>query len=897
MSGDATPPPAVSPLLTRLTSALADRYTLEREIGEGGMATVFLATDARHERRVAIKVLHPELSAMLGPERFLSEIKLTASLQHPHILPLFDSGVADGFLYYVMPFVEGETLRRRLDRERQLPVADAVRLATEISDALEYAHTRGIVHRDVKPENVLLQSGRAVVADFGIALAVQHAGGTRMTQTGLSLGTPQYMAPEQAMGERNIDARADIYALGAMTYEMLAGEPPFSGPTAQAIVARVMTERARPLRTVRDTVPESVEVAVATALEKLPADRFASAALFSQALSAPTTSRATRLHASGGVSVGAARVSWRRLAPIAAVAALAGTVIGGGAVWRMRAPDSAALQLPVHFAVTSPDSVRIRLVCCGHMFAISDDGRWLAFQGSGTTDSSRGIQWGLYLRDLTELSTRRLPGTANATSMFFSPRGNELGYVADQKLWRLVLTGSEPQLIAAVPDGFVGGGTWSDDGDITLAVSGRMLHVSASGGALAPLFAPDTTGLQFGGPQRWSNEEVLLYSAASFTQTPQIVWRSLATGGASHVVADGATPHYVPGQRALIFVRDDGAIMRYPFNLATGDTTGPGVILANSVLRRSPVLLHAEYAISATGTLVLPERRENRETRGLSFVDLRRDEAATKTAVADFPAIFRLGFTPSVTRLLVVAGPTGNEVGAYVYDVERGSTTRLPVDGRLTATGMTRDGDSLIFSTGQNQLFIRAMDGSGAQVPLLRLTDWTPSVTISAWGPWIVFPGRTGGAGGLRHIGVAHRDSMGRVRPLSTVPHEENAPAISPDGKWLAFTSLEDGREQVLVTAFPIPGGRFPVSTNGGAWPSWRRDSRTIYFQQNNRIMAADFDGAPTPRLGIPRQIYQRDPWGAAAVASDGQHLVFSDLVREGEIAALTVKMNALSGK
>jgi len=187
------------------------------------MATVYLAEDLKHHRKVAIKVLHAELSAILGPDRFLKEIELTANLQHPHILPLFDSGSADGLLYYVMPYVEGETLRGRLERERQLPIASAVRIACEVADALEYAHKRGVVHRDIKPENILLHDGRALVADFGIALAVQQAGGERMTQTGLSLGTPQYMSPEQAMGERNIDARTDIYALGAVTYEMLAG--------------------------------------------------------------------------------------------------------------------------------------------------------------------------------------------------------------------------------------------------------------------------------------------------------------------------------------------------------------------------------------------------------------------------------------------------------------------------------------------------------------------------------------------------------------------------------------------------------------------------------------------------------------------------------------------------
>ena len=234
-------------LLGRLQSALADRYRLDREIGAGGMATVYLAEDVRHDRRVALKVLRPELAAVIGAERFLAEIKLTANLQHPHILPLFDSGEADGYLFYVMPFVEGETLRDRLNREKQLPVADAVRITIEVASALDYAHRHGVVHRDIKPENILLHDGSALVADFGIALAASKASGARMTETGMSLGTPHYMSPEQAMGEREITARSDVYALGAVLYEMLTGEPPFTGATAQAVVARVLTESPRPL--------------------------------------------------------------------------------------------------------------------------------------------------------------------------------------------------------------------------------------------------------------------------------------------------------------------------------------------------------------------------------------------------------------------------------------------------------------------------------------------------------------------------------------------------------------------------------------------------------------------------------------------------------------------------
>jgi eukaryotic-like serine/threonine-protein kinase len=287
-SGVLVPAPAAG---ARLAVAVEGRYEVERELGRGGMATVHQARDLRHGRRVAIKVLRDELSAALGAERFLKEIEVTASLQHPHILPLFDSGSVGGLLYYVMPLVEGETLRERLSRDGQLPVDEAVRLAGEIADALEHAHRRGVVHRDVKPENVLLQGERgsthALVADFGIALAIEQAGGERLTRTGLTLGTPQYMAPEQARGEKGVDARADVYALGAVLYEMLAGEPPFAAPTAQQVVARVMHDAPPSLTARGHRVPPHLDAAVRRALAKRPDDRFPSAATFAAALAAP----------------------------------------------------------------------------------------------------------------------------------------------------------------------------------------------------------------------------------------------------------------------------------------------------------------------------------------------------------------------------------------------------------------------------------------------------------------------------------------------------------------------------------------------------------------------------------------------------------------------------------
>ena len=282
-------------VITSLRS-LAARYVVERELGSGGMATVFLAQDLKHRRKVAVKVLKPELAVSLGAERFLREIDTTASLRHPHILPLYDSGEVRGALYYVMPFVEGESLRDLLRREGRLPLDDALRIAREVAGALAYAHTRGIVHRDIKPENILLESGHAVVTDFGIARAVREAGTESLTGAGVSLGTPAYMSPEQAAGERELDGRSDLYSLGCVLYEMLAGQPPFVGPSASSVIRQHMVVEPRPIANLRPAVPAPVAAALERALAKNPADRFALVSQFGDALgvgeSTPVTSAA-----------------------------------------------------------------------------------------------------------------------------------------------------------------------------------------------------------------------------------------------------------------------------------------------------------------------------------------------------------------------------------------------------------------------------------------------------------------------------------------------------------------------------------------------------------------------------------------------------------------------------
>jgi serine/threonine-protein kinase len=335
--------------LDRLKSALGDRYDVERPIGEGGMATVYLARDLKHERRVAIKVLRPELSASLGADRFLREIRVAANLQHPNILGLYDSGEVDGLLYYVMPFVEGESLRDRLNREQQLPIHDALQITREAGEALDYAHKHGIVHRDIKPENILVQGGHALVADFGIARAVDAAG-EKLTQTGMAVGTPAYMSPEQAHGGDHVDARSDVYSLGCVLYELLIGQPPFTGPNAMAIMARHAMEVVPSLQVVRQSVPDDVEDAVLRALEKTPADRFQTMAEFCERLSEAAAESTMARTAARRAATGAARrvgtreiaaaqtpepSAKRRVLPIAA-GALALLLVVGGAFAALR---------------------------------------------------------------------------------------------------------------------------------------------------------------------------------------------------------------------------------------------------------------------------------------------------------------------------------------------------------------------------------------------------------------------------------------------------------------------------------------------------------------------------------------------------------------------------------
>ena len=669
--------------IARLAPALSDRYRIERELGTGGMATVYLADDLRHGRKVAIKLLHAELSAVLGPERFLTEIKTTAGLQHPHVLPLFDSGSADGLLYYVMPFVEGETLRHRLTRERQLPVADVVRIATEAADALEYAHQHGIVHRDIKPENILLQGGHALVADFGIALAVAQAGGSRLTQTGLSLGTPQYMAPEQATGEKNVDARADVYALGAVTYEMLAGEPPFTGPTAQAIVAKVITERPRPLREVRDTVPPHVATAVQSALEKLPADRPAGAAVFARML-ADESARTVMLPT---IVAATAR---RRLAW--GVGALAAVVIAGalGYVLGHRRGESKAPVLPPsRLALLTPTLSGTGIAGLHRQIALTPDGETVTFvvedrQGSNSLVTQR----------LDATQPAAVAGSAGLMDVQYSPDGRWMMawgsplqvFSSRERAFRLPAGGGTPtQLPVGVEPRF---GAWSSDGSFwfNFVGAGGIQRLTPDG-KVTPILPDRTVGYrlqQVFDPGPWA----LVVRAPLGNVAGPILSLDLKSGELNTIL-DGAVveAHYTSGY--LVYTQSDGVLMAAPFDPGTRRTTGTPVQIATGVsLTGSGV---AQFSVAPNGTVAyIPE-----DPRSLVFADR---AGSFRLATPEGHNYHAPEFSPDGRRLSVdFTGSEGRDV--WVFSLAQGTLSRATFDRDGHDGTWTPDGQYLTYTT------------------------------------------------------------------------------------------------------------------------------------------------------------------------------------------------------
>jgi serine/threonine-protein kinase len=484
------------PKLAQLADALAGRYEVEREIGAGGMATVYVARDGRHHRKVALKVLNPELAAVLGPERFLAEIEVTANLQHPHLLPLFDSGEANGLLFYVMPFVEGESLRARLEREKQLPVNEAVRIAVAVANALEYAHGHGVIHRDLKPENILLQAGQPVIADFGIALAVSKAGGARVTQTGISLGTPQYMSPEQATGDRAIDGRTDIYSLGAVLYEMLTGDAPHVASTAQAIIAKVLTERAPSVRTARPAVPTHVALSIEKALAKLPADRWSTAREFVDALEKRTPVDPTVSAELPTASAGRGRrvpMRWLASPSVWIPVALVGVGAASWALGRWSVVTNDAV-LRASLAIPS-DAFLASVLFVGPPIDISPDGRTVTY----TAQSVAGPQ--IAIRRLDEFRVTILPNTVGGVYPVFSADGQSVVFFSGGNYKRIAVDGGPASLVSPPALSTGSGASVAPDGTVIIGNPTSLLHglgtVSSPRDSVRPLTVPDTARGQF----------------------------------------------------------------------------------------------------------------------------------------------------------------------------------------------------------------------------------------------------------------------------------------------------------------------------------------------------------------------------------------------------------------
>lgn len=456
-----------------VTAALSDRYVIERELGAGGMATVYLAHDRKLDREVALKVLRPELGAVLGPERFLAEIRISARLDHPHILTLIDSGNADGMLYYVLPFVRGESLRDKLNREHQLGIEEAITITKQVASALDYAHRQGLVHRDIKPENILLQEGEAMLADFGIALAVKEAGGNRLTQTGLSLGTPQYMSPEQATGDRGIDARSDVYSLASVLYEMLAGEPPVTGANAQSMIAKLMTERPTRVRILRDTVPEPIDAAVAKALSKTPADRFSSAGDFARALDAKPAQEA------GTQAQSHARKRTMMIAGIAAIVLVAAGAYVFRAKFTQHTPSDSGAVLGQKTQLTVSGGILVP--------AISPDGKQLAYLTKHCTAGT--CTFSIEVQDVGGTTTRTiLEGATSGYGLEWSPDRRNLdfnGTVNNRSGTYLISAlGGAPHFLTAGVATFYAGGDSLLLGPVIRPDSVYWIHVAGLDGAV-----------------------------------------------------------------------------------------------------------------------------------------------------------------------------------------------------------------------------------------------------------------------------------------------------------------------------------------------------------------------------------------------------------------------------
>jgi serine/threonine-protein kinase len=831
------------------------------------MATVYLAHDLKHDRDVAIKVLHPDLGAALGGERFLSEIRTTARLQHPHILPLLDSGNAvypppgmiddrssmidhqsSSFLYYVMPLVTGETLRTRLERERQLAIGEAVRIAREVASALDYAHRQGVIHRDIKPENILLHDGQALVADFGIALAVQSAGGARMTQTGLSLGTPQYMSPEQAMGEKQIDARSDVYALAAVTYEMLAGDAPFTGGSVQAIVAKIMTEKPTPVHTLRDTVPAHVEDAVLTGLAKLPADRFESAKAFGEALANPTFATTV---SGARASVGAGR-DWRHRAALPL--AVATVALGMMGAWGWLRP--AAGPALTTYDVGLPDSAAVEVDAWGAL-SVSPDGRFVVYV------ARRGAGYELWYRSLVDSVSRPIAGTTAVVRPVVSPSGEQVAFLTVSKLQVVPIGGGVATTLADVS---VANLKWTPDDRIMLMngdgtslqwfdPSGQSRGVHPTSYCFLPEPLGDGSQLLCGGGAtksayiiRPGTDSVIPLASASGSESGIGTILSGLRGSDFRVIDD----------RYLVYMSIDGDIRATTIDLDRRQA-GRSVSLVSSVHRR-PYSGQGQFDLSATGTLVYAPG----VNAGVGQLVRYRPGRGLDTLNAPQAAYLRFAMSGNGRWLAaVVEGVQSQEL--HVIDLSTGRTSVL-LKGAFVGQPLWNPASNSVMVDLDNRVTVRGSASRSAAPDTVFLGFFEPLRYMS---DSTVF----GVVGGSEVVGLLNLRTGSRQ--LDTLVREADFPDVSPDGRWMTYSSTDLSRVFISPVRDPSKRHQVAVAQEDAQWLSPTQFVMKSYNSGNYRLQLVTIDPNADPVVQSIRDWFSdsrltETPGRSFAVTPDG---------------------------
>lgn len=876
-----------------LRAALADRYTIEREIGAGGMATVYLARDIRHRRQVALKLLDPELGAVIGGERFLAEIEVTANLQHPHLLPLFDSGEAEGLLYYVMPYIDGESLRAKLTREKQLPVDEAVHIAMAVASALDYAHRHGVIHRDLKPENILLHDGQPVVADFGIALAVSKAADHRITQTGISLGTPQYMSPEQATGDRTVDGRSDIYSLGVITYEMLTGEPPHTGKTTQSVIAKVVMDRPRDIRLSRDTVPPYVEAAVARALSKLAADRFPTSREFGEALQGrgvPYVSGRERADRAAETQ-GTRR---RKLIKVAAwTAAGAAAIVAGITAWT-KSTDKGGNTSVASFYVDLPGShgmrERVRNV------AISPDGRTVAFIAQ--SDSSSHV----HLRRVEDLEPRLVPHTDGATDVAFSPDGIWLTVGIGDGTLRKVQPDGSSMVTMAERLNYFGSLSWATNQTLVVggadAAQNGLGLLAVSSGIMRPLTKPkppSSHGMPLIGP----DGETLLFVdwGPAFTEDDFLAIGSLSSGEFATTALPAVQPIGIVDGR-ILYVSPSGAIMAVRFDAGNHRLTGEPIRVMEGIGADNRGLLgespHSVAALSRNGSLVYTR---GHATQHLVSIDLATKQSTTLTSEdRDHLSPWSGGprISPDGRRVAVnVISMRGDTTVSDIWTLDLATRTfgRVTSIGNIVAPEWTPDGKRLVFTTWYEKkptIWWQLADGSQPAEKLLELPDGqvVRSANVTSDGRGLVFCKVTDLLG---HADLFYLPFLGERKPqrLAGPFGFECNGRVSPDGRWLAYVSKQEEKARIYVRPFRSTSSQGQVSIDVGDSPRWSRDGRRLYYRHvesplgRGSLFVARINATPTVvNVQRPEQVLPLQEGGVYDISPDGTHVV---MLAEGD--------------